>query len=87
MNIKTNELQRYKKKGKSGYALPGKKKKGHCHYWQRPFFQNIYVQIRAIRGDYFFTNVFVTAPSSVVTRTKYMPAARSDTLTLVCMGE
>ena len=27
MNIKTNELQRYKKKGKSGYALPGKRKK------------------------------------------------------------
>ena len=27
MNIKTNELQRYKKKEKSGYALPRKRKK------------------------------------------------------------
>ena len=39
-----------------------------------------YVQIRVIRGDYFFTNVFVTAPFSVVTRTKYMPSARPETL-------
>ena len=40
----------------------------------------IYVQIRVIRGDYFFTNVFVTEPFSVVTRTKYMPSARPETL-------
>ena len=34
------------------------------------------------RGDwgYFLTNAFVTTPLSVVTRTKYMPAARPETL-------
>ena len=39
-----------------------------------------------IRGDYFFTNVFVTVPSSVVTRTKYMPLARPETLMRACTG-
>ena len=29
---------------------------------------------------YFFTNLFVTTPSPVVTRTKYMPLARPETL-------
>ena len=37
-------------------------------------------EIRVIRGDYRFTNGFVTTPLSVVTRTKYMPAARPETL-------
>ena len=40
---------------------------------------------RGARGGYRFTNVFVTVPSSVVTRTKYMPLARP--LTLMRMGE
>ena len=31
-------------------------------------------------GGYFLTNAFVTTPLSVVTRTKYMPAARPETL-------
>jgi len=31
-------------------------------------------------NNYFLTNVFVTSPSSVVTRTKYMPLARPETL-------
>ena len=31
-------------------------------------------------GGYFLTNGFVTTPLSVVTRTKYMPAARPETL-------
>ena len=30
--------------------------------------------------DYFLTNGFVATPSSVVTRTKYMPLARPETL-------
>ena len=37
-------------------------------------------EIHVIRGDYRFTNGFVTTPLSVVTRTKYMPAARPETL-------
>ena len=36
---------------------------------------------------YLFTNGFVTAPLSVVTRTKYMPAARPETLIWVDTGE
>ena len=35
--------------------------------------------------DYFLMKVFVATPSSVVTRTKYMPLARP--LTLMRMGE
>ena len=31
-------------------------------------------------GDYRFTNVLVTEPASVLTRTKYMPSARPETL-------
>ena len=42
--------------------------------------RSLYAQIRVIRGDYRFTNGFVTTPLSVVTRTKYMPAARPETL-------
>ena len=39
----------------------------------------------ANRKSYFLMKVFVTVPSSVVTRTKYMPLARP--LTLIWMGE
>ena len=40
--------------------------------------------VRFAEMNYRFTNCFVTVPSSVVTRTKYMPSARPETSMRVC---